>query len=57
MRKVSMRGKSEITVTETIDNFLRKCTARNLSHRTITMYGERLRAFRNFTDDDTMLVS
>ncbi|MCL1845384.1 MAG: phage integrase SAM-like domain-containing protein [Defluviitaleaceae bacterium] len=48
MRKLSMRTKEGYTVTEALDNFLRKCTTRNLSQNTITMYSVRLRVFQGF---------
>ncbi|MCL2378480.1 MAG: tyrosine-type recombinase/integrase [Defluviitaleaceae bacterium] len=57
MRKVTMRSKNEVTVTEAIDRFLRKGVARNLSDKTLDTYRKRLRPFQGFLNDDTVSVS
>jgi len=57
MRKMEMRMKADINVSEAIDNFLRKCTARNLSKNTVEMYKIRLRVFKSFLHDETTLIT
>ena len=52
-----MRGKTAYTVTEALDHFLRKCTARNLSVKTVATYKMRLDGFLHFLQDDTTPVS
>ena len=55
MRKVTMRSKKGLTVTEAFENFMRKCTVRNLSLDTIDSYKIRLRVFQQFLNKETYL--
>jgi integrase/recombinase XerD len=57
MRKMAMTSKKPFTVTEALDYFVRKCTAKNLSQSTIKTYQKRLRIFQNFLDNETALVA
>jgi integrase/recombinase XerD len=49
-----MRTNENYTVSEALDTFLRKCTARNLSPNTIEMYKVRLRVFNGFLSGDNI---
>ena len=57
MGKVTMRNKREFTVSEAIEHFMRKCTSKNLSHKTLGVYKQRLKTFQVFLDDDIYLIS
>lgn len=57
MRKLVMRGKAAFTVTEALEHFLRKCTARNLSKTTVEMYQIRNKAFQLFLNDEAAQIS
>ena len=57
MRKMVMRDKKGISVTEAVEFFLRKCTARNLAEKTLETYKIYLRGFQQFLNDDTIPIS
>ena len=55
MKKLSIRGKKEFTVNEAVEHFLRKCTTRNLSPKTLLTYKGRLEGFLNFLGEDAVM--
>lgn len=52
MPRIKMRAENGLTVKESYDFFIRKCTARNLSPNTIKIYKYHFGVFERFLDDD-----
>jgi len=52
-----MRSEKCITMAVAFEHFIRKCTARNLSEKTIVSYKKRLKPFQDFLEGDTFAVS
>jgi len=54
MKRMMMKSKKAVTITEATDNFLRRCKARNLSKNTIEVYTVRLRVLKRFLDSEAI---
>ena len=59
MRKIKMNRleTAEATLTDCLDEYLDKCRARNLSERTLEIYGERLGVFLKFSESVQLQIS